>query len=162
MFDLPAERLAGSAGHWAFYRWRNVGINVWRKQATAAAATEACDLAVQVRDENPRGYSLVHLALPKAGLPDGEARSVFVRRLADHVDRVYSVGILVEEQGFAASALRSAITGILFLGPRNFPTFVKSTLEDLCDRLVDEHRRHHDSVDPAALFQALSAARHGE
>lgn len=162
MFDSSTERLGGSAGHWAFYRWRNVGINVWQKAADGPSAVEATELALTVRDQCPRGYSLVHLALPKSGVPDGAARSVFAQRLSDHIDRVFSVGILVEEQGFAASALRSAVTGILLLGPRHFPTYVKSTLEDLCDRLVDEHRRRQDPLDPAALFQALSVARHGD
>lgn len=158
MFDVPPERWAGVPHTWAFYSWRNFGISVWRKPATQDSATQVAELSARVRDAHPRGYSIVHMVLAKSGVPDTEARSVFTRNLSDHIDRVTAVGILIEEQGFIASAVRSAITAILFMGPRNFPVFIKDDIDSLCTRLVDEHRRRNDPVDQAGLLSALLLA----
>lgn len=153
--------LAASPGEYAFYRFGNLAINVWTAQPTGAAVRRLEELTVESRRSCPEGISSVHWLVAGVGLPTQEARAELRQLATRHGDHIACVGVVLNGEGFWASALRSALSGILLVGPKaQFPLRLYGTAEELADWLPGEHvRRTKTFLDRAALLARIDEVR---
>jgi hypothetical protein len=102
----------------------------------------------------------VHWIVQGVGLPTPEAREG-LRELAHRDgDHIACVGVVLRGDGFWASALRSALSGILLVGPKSpFPLRLYGSGEELASWLPVEHvRRTQTPLDAATLIDRMRQA----
>lgn len=152
--------LASVRGEYAFYRYGNLAINVWLAQPAGAAVQKLSDLTTDSRGSCPRGISSVHWLAEGVGVPTPEARAGLRALATRDGDHIACVGTVLNGTGFWASALRSALSGILLVGPKaQFPTRLYGTAEELAAWLPNEHaRRTQSPLDAAVLIEQLHQA----
>ena len=151
--------LASERAAYAFYRWENVAINLWASQPDARAVDLLGKLTERSAQECPNGIASIHWIANGAGLPTPEARSQLAE-IAKRWDRhLLCVGVLLRGDGFWASAVRSALTGIVLLAPRAYQMRFYGELSPLT-RFVSEQvqQRTGEAHDPARLLQAVEQA----
>jgi hypothetical protein len=144
-----------------FLRFRNVAINVWLGQPTAEAVAQLARLTDESARRNPRErISSIHLLDPRVGLPTADARSALTQLATRHRDHLACVGVVLSGDGFWASALRSALTGVILLVPSALPTRYVANVAELAEWLPEEHQKHSGvAVDRAELLACLHEAR---
>jgi hypothetical protein len=153
--------LALSPGEYAFYRFGNLAINVWTGQPTGPAVRRLSELTTESRRSCPEGISSVHWIVQGVGLPTPEARAELRQLATRDGDHIACVGVVLNGQGFWASALRSALSGVLLVGPKAlFPLRIYGTAEELADWLPVEHvRRTRTYLDRATLLGCIDEVR---
>lgn len=152
--------LASAPAVYAFYRFDNVAINVWTGQPTGEAIGVLAELTTKSRKSCPRGISSVHWMVNGVGLPTPEAREglrLLAHRDGDHIA---CVGVVLCGDGFWASALRSALSGILLVGPKSpFALRLYGTGEELAGWLPGEHvRRTQTPLEAPTLLEKMRQA----
>lgn len=152
--------LGASPGAYAFYRFQNVAINVWTGQPTGEAVRCLAELTTLSRKTCPRGVSSIHWVVQGVGLPTPEAREGLRSLVLRDGDHIACVGVVLRGDGFWASALRSAVSGILLVGPRApFPQRVYGSAEELAAWLPGEHvKRTKTPLDALTLLDRLKQA----
>jgi len=132
---------AAVPGEYAFYRWGNVAINVWMARPTGAMVRCLSDLTAQSEQLHPEGITSVHWLCEGVGLPTSEAR-VGLRQIAVRFgDHVTAVGVVIDGGGFWASALRSALNGVVIATEVKFIPRLYNNVDTLVDWLKDAHER---------------------
>jgi hypothetical protein len=156
-----APLLAASPGEYAFYRFGNLAINVWTAQPTGPAVRRLTELTVESRRKCPEGISSVHWIMQGVALPTPEARAELRQLATRHGDHIACVGVVLNGEGFWASAVRSALMGILLVGPKAaFPLRLYGSAEELAEWLPGEHvRRTHTYLDRATLLSRIDEVR---
>lgn len=152
--------LASAAGDYAFYRWHNIAINVWRSHPTGQSVDVLARLTADSFRKYPEGLSSVHWIDEGAGLPTAEARTGLSDIAARYERHLLCVGVLLRGSGFWASAVRSALTGIVLLTPKRFPLRFFADVTPLASFVAHEHlqrtghrigaERIHDWIERAA------------
>jgi hypothetical protein len=135
-----ATRLAESQ-EYSFWFYRNIRINHWRSDVTPAAARKLASLLPDIVRESPEGVTSIHWLDPGASLPNAEARKILSELMVRYPGHVKVVGAVLETQGFAASAFRSAVTGIMLVAPTPIPVRVFGKGADLAAWLPHMHLR---------------------
>jgi hypothetical protein len=151
--------LASERAAYAFYRWENVAINLWASQPNAPAVEIVGKLTERSLLECPKGIASIHCIANGAGLPTSEARAQLAE-IAKRYDRhLLCVAILLRGDGFWASAVRSALTGIVLLAPRAYQMRFYGELTPL-SRFVTEQvqQRTGEAHDRAQLLGAVEQA----
>jgi hypothetical protein len=173
MLDLPMQQqntsptavapeltvLDSEPGLFWYGAWQNMSFVVWEQSATLEAV-ERIDRAVPARLKIHPRLSTVHIATLNAGMPSSAARSAFGEAAKRWAQVTGCVAVVVEYQGFAASALRSMVTAIQLLAGSPFPMRVHGSFEEAVPWLVQTHARTTNvRLAPDALMQVLQAAR---
>lgn len=130
--------LSGKRGAYGFYRVENVAINTWSSQPTADAVEVLGKLTERSLSECPEGIASIHWIESGAGLPTPEARQGLSEIAKKYAKHLHCVGVMLEGSGFWASALRSALTGIVLLSPRDYPLRFVSDTPELVAFVVQE------------------------
>jgi hypothetical protein len=140
--------------------WKNVNIAVWEQAATREFVGRI-DRFIPVRFKaHPERLSTVHIATAASGAPDADARAEFAAAAKRWPHVTGCVAVVIEHKGFAASALRSAVTGIQLVSGLAFPLRSHRTLEEAVPWLVEAHAKTTTvELDPDELLRALQSAR---
>ena len=140
--------------------WRRVNIAVWQRPASADAVTRI-DRTIPTRVKTvPGRHSTVHIGLANAGAPTAEARTAFAETAKRWRHIIGCVSVVIEDRGFVASAVRSAVTGIHLLAGAEFPMRAHRSIDEAAVWVVETHERTAgERLSPAELLQALQAAR---
>jgi hypothetical protein len=121
--------LRSDQDHTAFTWGPILGV-VWRHETTVDAARA---LAIDVGDfasELPeRKGLLLTVVTPHASLPSGEARQALSGILRAGADTLICSAVVMEGDGFRASAVRSVATGLAFVARQPFPHRVFSNTD---------------------------------
>ena len=100
--------------------------------------------------------SYVHLVRNKLKLPDGETRASLLESTRRFENRIVLSGVVVHEGGFWASAVRSFVTGIAVLGPRELDLRIFGGVQQLIPWFTTEHaKRTGVRIDGDALLKNL-------
>jgi len=142
--DTPPGKLtlvAASEAHYGFWLYRNVAINHWRGDLTSEGVAKLAELTSGRLQECPEGVASIHWVDAGVSLPSAQVRSRLSEIIARYPGHIMSVGAVIESEGFVASALRSALTGIVLLAPKKIPVRVFGKLDALASWLPDVHQR---------------------
>src|SRR5262249_24461328 len=121
--------------------WKDVNIAVWQRSATGSAVTRI-DRTVPGRIKAlPGRHSTVHIALATAGTPEPDARAAFAESAKRWIDVTCCVAVVLEQTGFLASAIRSAVTGIQLISGTQFPLRVHRSIEEAVPWFVEMHEQ---------------------
>ena len=105
-----------------------------------ALTREAVDATRRLQLEGlanrPAGMGFLLDASGEVVLPSADVRGYAAQMAAKHSDGLAVHVTILEETGFRASALRSALTGIFFLARSPYPRHVVGDLENAHDRLT--------------------------
>ena len=133
-------RLA-SGETYTLWLYRNIGINHWRADVSPESVTKLAALVPDRIRESPHGVTSIHWLDAGVSLPNAEVRAILSDIMVRYPDHVKAVGAVIETEGFAASALRSVVTGIMLVAPTAIPVRVFGNLADLAAWLPDVHFR---------------------
>lgn len=158
--ELSLKALA--SGSYAFYRFANVAINVWLATPDGKAVDVLAELTTQSRKSCPHGLTSVHWIAEGTGVPTAEARAGLRSIVERDGDHVRAVGVVLHGEGFWASALRSALSGIMFMVPKSaIQTRLFGTPEEMAVWFVPEHiRRTGTPLERALLLAKIQEAVH--
>lgn len=135
------EFLDGEPGTCRIAALRNVMVVYWTSRATGAAAVHVAAATVHVLETYPAGLSAVHVIADKSGLPTPEGRAGLIQIMNEKAAQIASVAVVVGGTGFWASAMRSFITGMRFVSPRNFDLRLHGTVAEVMMWLPQQHAR---------------------
>lgn len=140
---LPAKprKLASRDGQYSCWLYRNVAINLWLAEPTLTGVAAITALTAERQSECPEGVASVHWLVPGVTLPSAKVRAALSDVLVRFPGHVTSVSVVFETEGFFASAMRSAVTGIGLLSPKSIPMRVFGSLHDFARWLPDIHVR---------------------
>lgn len=143
-----------------FGAWRNVNVVVW----LGTASVEAVNLIERANDKRfrvlARQMSTVHVVTPNAGPPEGEARQAFVASNERIGATVLCGGVVIERTGLLGVAMRSAITGIVILAPKQIRIKVFDSIEPCSIWVADQNNRTDAvPVEAARLLEVLRQAK---
>lgn len=148
--------LARERGAYGFYRIQNVAINTWSSQPTASAVEVLGQLTERSLSECPDGIASIHWIESGAGLPTAEARQGLGEIAKRYSKHLHCVGVMLEGSGFWASALRSALTGIVLLSPREYPLRFAGDSAELVDFVIQTlKQRTAKAPEPERLRRTL-------
>lgn len=98
--------------------WRNVNIIIW----LGTASVEAVALIERANEKRYRALgkqmSNIHVVTPEAAPPEGEARHALIATNERVAPTVLCGAVVIERGGLLGVAMRSAITGIIILAPK--------------------------------------------
>jgi hypothetical protein len=154
--------LASKPGEYAFFRHQNAAINVWLSTPTRSGVSVLHELTQASRRACPEGISSIHWLERGSGVPTAGARAALAELSTQFAQHIAGVGVLLlSGDGFWASALRSALSGILQNLPNaRFPLRFFGAPEELAEWLVPIHEhKTHTRLDPALLVQRVGEAR---
>lgn len=134
-------RLAAVPEQYGFYRWGNVAINVWNAPPSVSSVESLSDLTDQSSRTIAEGISSVHWLTPSAGLPSGGARAGLKRIAQRYDEHIACVAAVLDGGGFWASALRSALNGIVMTADVKFVPRLYGNIDSLLDWLPEAHHR---------------------
>jgi hypothetical protein len=135
----------------------NLMIAVWWWQATGSAVQRLFPIVEVLNQEYPQGYSHIHIVKDKAPIPTSEARAGFLRLMGHPA--LGHVAVVIGGQGFWASAMRSAITGMQIISPRGFQLRLQGSIREVVAWLPEAHlKRTGVEIESAALLAMLERA----
>lgn len=147
-------------GKYRFYKWQHVHVIVWIGQANGESARRLGRMTLKPAPGTRR--SDIHIVTSNIPLPSGDARTVFVQLMREMQGDVACVGVVIEDGGFWASAMRSAVIGVGMLAPKILPFRALASLDDIAAWLPGEHQRRTGvAIDPVGLRRVLTEARLG-
>jgi hypothetical protein len=152
------EFLDGEPGTCRIAVLRNVMIVHWTSRATAEAAGRLTAATDHVLETYPAGLSAVHVLATTAGLPTPEGRAGLIQIMNEKAAQIACVAVVVGGTGFWASAMRSFITGLRFVSPRNFDLRLHGTLEEVLMWLPKQHAKVTGvAIDERQLMRTLES-----
>jgi hypothetical protein len=157
---LGLEVLDSEPGVFWYGGWKNLNIAVWENSASRSAV-ERLDRIVPARVKAlSQRLSTVHIATPGAGVPSSDARAAFADAAKRWAEITGCVSVVIEHAGFAASALRSAVTGIQLVSGAGFPMRAHKSIDEAVPWLVETHAQTTTvKLAAAELLAVLQAAR---
>jgi hypothetical protein len=157
--DRPFTVLSTYGDEYVAYAWKNVDVIVWSGSGSGPGV-RSCKLLLQQRLHEVGKVSVVHVALPLAGMPDAEGRKEFnamAERFSKMVGCIVSV---IEREGFVGSALRGLTTSIYALTSRHTAHCVVRTVAEAAAWLPAPHLRGTGvELDPTELGSVFAAIR---
>jgi hypothetical protein len=152
------EFLDGEPGVCRIAGLRNIMIIVWSDRANGPAVAKLDVGTKRMVAAYPSGFSAIHLIANKAGVPSPEARSSMMKIMSEQAKSIACVGVVVGGTGFWASTMRSFITGMRFMTPRNFDLRLHGTTAEVVDWLPKQHAKLTGiSVDAKTLARVLDS-----
>jgi hypothetical protein len=136
----------------------NVMIVSWMSRATGAAATRLANATQRMVAGYPRGMSAIHLIANKVGVPTPDGRAGLLKIMSEQSKSLGCVAVVVGGTGFWASTMRSFITGMRFLTPRNFDLRLHGSSMEVLEWFPQRHETTTGvSINAATLARVLSA-----
>lgn len=134
--------------------WHSILIGVWAIPSTLETVAELEKLTKLLCASWPK-FSSIHLVIKRAPLPGAEVRAAYKEMLRRYSDRLACASLLLEGDGFWASAVRAFLTGILMFERRaEVRTF--GHLEPLVEWMAQMHTAETDGrLTPGELRLAL-------
>ena len=157
-----------------FCTWGNVNIHVWwaplvepmvERLGAFSSATILRSRAEPRASTRPRraGMSFVHIVTEDVGVPDPETRSALLALGKRFENDVGPTAVVVGGEGFWASALRGAITGLWLAVPKSMPMRMCGSIEEVAGWLPAKHLESNGSpIDADELIQVLQEASRRE
>jgi hypothetical protein len=133
--------LAADPGHFWFGGWRSINIGVWGANASAKHVGMIDRTNVARTEAYPKGLSTVHVIMPKASPPDAAMREALDEMHKRWGHTVACGAIVIERGGLAGLAMRSAITTMTMLAPKNYRVKVFETVEEASPWVSEQHTR---------------------
>lgn len=147
-------------GRFRYTAWKNLTISVWADQATVEAARRVTEVSKRVIAEHPEGHSTVVFILNGAPAPTPEAQAIFGELYNPTQSDLVCMGVVLEGEGFWASAMRSMILKLRMASPGRLTIRVQDTVDALLDWLPELHlERTQIALDRAELKSVLLATR---
>lgn len=127
-------------GHFTLGVFSNVAVCGWRGAITPAAVVRIGEIAFSLKERaGPVRHSYVHMMTERVQLPDANTRHEIAKLMPELVDLVTMIVVVLDGSGFWSSALRSFITGVRVLAPRNFDIRAESSIENVLSWFPSEH-----------------------
>jgi hypothetical protein len=140
----------------AFHIWRNISIIVWHTQATGPAVERLAAVTREMMRDHPGGFSSVHIAKIGAPMPSPEGRQAFLDLLKVCTPQLKCAAVLIGGDGFWASALRGAATGLWLAFPKTFELNLSSDVDEVARWLAPKHEQKTGvRLDPEAVASVL-------
>ena len=111
--------------------YRNVLVAIWGAAGTATTAGCFADLSSSLERANRSGFSSLHVIVQGAGLPDAATREVLGDVLTRSGKKMGCLGVVIDGDGFWASAIRSFLTGIKIIARRPYKSHYAATIGEL-------------------------------
>ena len=146
-------------GAYVFGAWHSVNVVVWMRSATIEII-QRFEQGVLDRARQHPMLSSIHIITVEAGPPEPQAREALIAVNERLAHTVACGAVVIERGGVTGIALRSAITGMIILAPRQYRIKVFDTLEPCAPWVVAQHsKRAGIEVDPGMLLQVLRNVR---
>lgn len=140
--------------------YRNLSIVVWVGGADGASVQRVRGISQLLIGKFPDGHSNVSIVLNGVPPPTDEARAAFNHIFDGRVSDLRCMAVVLEGEGFWASALRSTVTGLRNAATTAFTVKLFSELGPVSDWLPAEHlARTGVALDAAELRAALTEMR---
>jgi hypothetical protein len=156
----PVELLDAEPGAFWFGTFHNLNILVWLRAATKEAI-ERLDRTNPARTRaHPERISTIHIITERASPAGGEARAALEKMNARWGHTVGCAAVVIELSGFAGVMMRTAVTGVTMIAPKNYRIRVFDGIDSAAPWLSKEHARSTQVAFAApAVLSALRAAR---
>jgi hypothetical protein len=136
----------------------NVLIVSWTSRATGAAAARLASVTHRMVANHPSGTSAIHLIANKVGVPTADGRAGLMKIMTEHSKSLACVAVVVGGTGFWASTMRSFVTGMRFITPRDFDLRLHGSIREVLQWFPAQHEKNTGvSIDAAALTRVLSS-----
>jgi hypothetical protein len=154
------ELLDAEPGAFWFGSFHNMNLLVWLRPATKEAI-ERLDRTNPARTRaHPEGISTIHVITEHAAPAGGEARAALERMNARWGHTVGCAAVVIELSGFAGVLMRTAVTGVTMLAPKNYRIRVFDSIDSAAPWLSTEHARStRIGFAAPAVLSALRDAR---
>ncbi len=140
--------------------WRDTNIVVWVGAATVDTIGRLDQALVRRRKMNPNRASTTHIVTPTASPPDSEARTALIQLNERRSAEVACAAVVIERGGLSGIAVRSAVTGIIILAPKNYRVKVFDAIEPCAPWVAEHHERATGApLDAIGLLEVLRQAR---
>jgi hypothetical protein len=140
--------------------YRNLSIVVWAGGADGAAVKRVRGISQLLIGRFPDGHSNVSIVLNGVPPPTDEARQAFNYIFDGRVSDLRCMAVVLEGDGFWASALRSTVTGLRNAATTAFTVKLFSQLDPVSEWLPAEHlARTGVALDSEELRAALEEMR---
>lgn len=148
--------LCSEPGHYAAYKWRNIMIVAWSKAGTGPAIEQVAQARLDLQAEHPDGVSVVYLIGQAAGLASEQARAGAKTMMERFKEHRACLAVVIQADGFAASAQRAAAMNVRMQVAAAFPMLVCTSAAEVADWLPGHHeKRTGTKVSPQKLRQVL-------
>ena len=160
---LALQTFKISSGHYGFGQLGNIALQVWLRPADEVSARELAEVADRMHESYPDGISTIHWLRHGTGRPSPEARKHISGILKKYGDWMGEAVVVMEGDGFWASAIRGMLTGIRMAAGRG-RIRVHGSIEDAAAWLPQVHQRRTGiaiagSQVAAAINELLSQSR---
>lgn len=146
-----------------FCTWGNVNIHVWWAPIDEAMVERLSSFSTRTMRAHPGGMSFVHIVSMSVTLPDAPTRGALLALGKRFENDVGPTAVVVGGEGFVASALRGAITGLWLAVPKSMPMRLCANLEDVVAWLPAKHAESSGvALDPDELRRILHEAQKPE
>lgn len=141
---------------------RNVTVTTWLGEPlNHESATHLGELtSALIAEANGTRLSSIHLVERNMKLPDGPGRQQLANVVRASADSMGCVAVVVQADGFFASAIRGLITGLRVLAPRSFDVRVDASIAELLEWFPLEHQRRTGVEVDAKDVERLLALGH--
>lgn len=151
--------MAKSEGKFAFYRAGNIVIHVWHARAEVESGPVLSRVAAETLRMHPGGISVVHWLTMTMTVPTSAARDAFAEVAKQYEQNGIPVGLVLDGDGFWASAFRGVITSLMVNFSKGFPLRMFANMDELLAWLPDEHKRRTGAtLDPQQLRTCVAEA----
>jgi hypothetical protein len=139
--------------------WNDILFARWEQAADIAAVSRLQEINRDFRRAHPGGrLSGIHIVLAGAGLPTPEGRAALVDTMKNQADEFGAIAVVIGGTGFFASAIRSFLTGLRFLAPRDFDFRLHGRSSEILDWFPAAHqRRTGQRIDVFQLGRVISS-----
>ena len=153
------ELLDSKRGAFWLGAWGDVNVLVWLQPATLDVV-ERLDRVGAKQAAEPRKRSTIQIITPEGGPPDGPTREALIELHSKRTENVACAAVIIERTGLMGMAVRSAVTGLIILAPKNFRIKVFDTAEQCAPWVAEQHERVAGTpLSAAALSEVLRKAR---
>lgn len=146
-------------GRFALSRWKNLSIVVYATGADGAMLARMSKLTPLMRKEFPDGHSNLAFVLNGCPLPTEKAQQAIVAAYRNPESGLRCASVIVEGEGFWASALRSSVIGMGLQGER-IRLGLHSTISEMIEWLPVEHEKNTGvALNKTELQRTVTEAR---
>lgn len=146
-------------GRFALSRWKNLSIVVYATGADGAMLARISKLTPLLRKEFPGGHSNLAFILNGCPLPTEEAQQAIVAAYKNPESGLSCASVIVEGEGFWASALRSTVIGMRLQAER-IRLGLHSSISEMLEWLPGEHEKGTGlALNKTQLLRIVTEAR---
>jgi hypothetical protein len=141
--------------------FRNLSLVVWAGRADGSAVNRVRGISQHLVSKYPDGHSNISFVVNGVAPPTEEARVAFNHIFDGRVSDLRCMAVVLEGEGFWASALRSTVTALRQAATTTFAVRLFSTIDPVAEWLPAEHlARTGVAVTAAELRQVMHSMRY--